>query len=122
MNIDDLIKKFEHLLIEAGYAYTGLMCAWGIKTRGYKKGNLYVSISLFGGDIKDLDITCHIGTTMVATSYTKDSLCNNDALFYSNFFEILDMVLHHDEADIVKAFSEKELNKTLEVLDGNDNT
>lgn len=59
---------------------------------------------------------------MVATSYTKDSLCNDDALFYSNFLEILDMVLHYDEIDIVKAFSEKELNKTLEVLDGNDNT
>ena len=118
-----LFPECNHLLIEAGYVYNGLMGAWGdVKIHGYTKGNLYVAISLFGEDIKDLDITCHLGTTMVATSYTKDSLCNNDALFYSNFLEIHDMVLHHDETDIVKAFSEKELNKTLEVLNGNDNT
>lgn len=121
--MDKLFPECNHMLIEAGYAYNGLMCDWGdVKIHGYKKGNLYVSISLFGGDIKDLDITCHLGTTMVATSFTKDKSSNNDALFYSNFLEILDMVLHHDETDIIKAVSEKEVNKTLEVLDGSDNT
>lgn len=121
--MDKLFPECDHLLIEAGYAYNGLMCAWGdVKIHGYKKGNLYVSISLFGEDIKDLDITCHLGTTMVATSFTKDKSSNNDALFYSNFLEILDMVLHHDETDIIKAVSEKKVNKTLEVLDGSDNT
>lgn len=121
--MDKLFPECNHLLIEAGYTYNGMVDVWyGTKAHNYTKGNLFVSIFLFNANIKDLDITCFIGTTMIATSFSKDLTTSNDALFNSSFLEILAMVLHHDETDIIKAFSEKEVNKTLEVLNGNDNT
>lgn len=121
--MDKLFPECNHLLIEAGYKYIGAVDVWySMKTHNYSKGNLYVSIFLYDTNIKDLDITCFVGTTMVATSFSKDLTSSNDAMFYSSFLEILAMVLHHDETDIINAFSEKEVNKTLEVLNGNDNT
>lgn len=45
--MDKLFPECNHMLIEAGYAYTGLMCAWGdVKIHGYKK-EIFMYLSVY---------------------------------------------------------------------------
>lgn len=120
--MDKLFPECNHLLIEAGYAYDGVSDTGSpVKIHKYHKGNLHIGILLFGENIRDLDLTCFIDETMIATTF-KDS--DQSMSIFSNvpFLELFEVILHHTAKDIISVLTEKETNKTLEVLDGNDNT
>ena len=90
----------------------------------YKKGRVYATFTVmtFNDSVKfwvkhtSIDLTCYLDTTRVASSmYLRDDTCMFDQFTIE---DILDVIIKYNDADIIRGFQGKLLDKDLEVLDG----
>lgn len=90
----------------------------------YRKGRVYATFTVmtYNDSVKfwvkhtSIDLTCYLDTTRVASSmYLRDDTCMFDQFTIE---DIIDVIIKYGDADIIRGFQGKLLDKDLEVLDG----
>lgn len=122
--IDDLIN-YAAIIQAFGFEYDGKSGNLNdVIFYKYKKGRVYATFTVMTYDdpvkfwVKhtSIDLTCFLDTTRVAsTMYLRNDTCMFDKFTIE---DIIDVIINYSDADIIRGFQGKLLDKDLEVLDG----